>query len=123
MRLTGTSHRATQLELYRAATDALTTASRYHDRQAPGSDPYWSLGSLRHLVVAFDATLDSAGKTLVERARSGELTTVEGPFIDDAITAAVTAQQWLERARSGLQLGVVQPLESAHITIAGIART
>ncbi|WP_133116483.1 hypothetical protein [Amycolatopsis antarctica] len=122
MRLTDPSDSTTPLTLYRTATDALTAASRQRGRQLPGSDPYRSLGSLRQLLVALDASLDGVGTTLLEQARSGELIVVEGPFAEDALAAAATARQWLDRARTGLHLGVRQPLESAHITIAGTAR-
>jgi hypothetical protein len=71
--------------------------------------------------VTLNGALGSVGRTLVEGTRSGELTTVEGAFVGDAIAAAVTARRWIEQARTGLALTVVDPLEAAHIAISGIA--
>lgn len=107
----------TQRELYQQARDALVAAGR----NPPGEDVYWSLGSLRQVVAALDTALDGVAKALVEQARAGELTAVEGPFEGEALEAAETASRWIERGRLGLRAAASVALDNAHVAIAGCA--
>ncbi|MEV4729321.1 hypothetical protein [Saccharopolyspora sp. NPDC049426] len=109
-------------ETYRAVRDMLAVAARQMGADALGEDVYWTLGSLRQLLTSLDAALGSFGDGLVDRACAGELTNVEGPFTDDPVESALTANQWLDRARAHLA-EARDAADNAHIAIAGMARS
>lgn len=109
-------------QAYRAARDAVLIAARQTGADALGEDVYWTLGALRQLLTSIDAALGSFGDGLVDRACAGELTTVEGPFAGDPVESALTANQWLDRARTHLA-EARDAADNAHIAIAGMARS
>ncbi|TDD08985.1 hypothetical protein E1181_05840 [Saccharopolyspora terrae] len=109
-------------QAYRAARDAVLIAARQTGADALGEDVYWTLGSLRQLLTSLDAALGSFGDGLVDRACAGELTNVEGPFAGDPVESALTANQWLDRARTHLA-EARDAADNAHIAIAGMARS
>ncbi|MBK1789452.1 hypothetical protein [Prauserella cavernicola] len=108
-------------ELLRVARDALVIAGRHDNRAQLSREAYWTVGSLRQVVVALDPVIAGVARDLVRRTEAGELTVVEGPFAGDSVEAALTGRWWLDRARANLRTVTADAIDNAHVAVGGLA--
>lgn len=121
MTLTDPRQDLTALDLQRSAAAALASANRLPALRLDEFDGYWSLSTVIELLRGVDQALQRLGAAVDQQVRAGTLTVVDGPFADDPIAAGQTTRRWLERARTGLHIAVAPALDSAHITLSGLA--